>query len=55
MLDEDAVRGLVGDMWRLKQHERPALDEIYEYMLGRRGLPRVPDGAEREIEDLAKL
>ena len=55
MLNEDEVRGLVSDMWRLKQHERPELDEIYDYMLGRKGVPKVPTGSEREIEDMAKL
>jgi len=55
MLNEDEVRGLVGDMWLLRQSERPQLDQVYDYMLGRRGLPRVPEGCEQEVDELARL
>jgi hypothetical protein len=55
MLDEQQIRTLTSDMWMLRQSERLVLDDIYDYMLGRRGFPRVPDNCEREIEDLAKL
>lgn len=55
MLDEDDIRDLVGDMWRLHQAERFWLDTIYDYVNGRRGQPQVPEGAQQEIKDLAKL
>lgn len=55
MLDEQQIRTLTSDMWMLRQSERLVLDDIYDYMLGRRGFPRVPDNCEKEIEDLARL
>ena len=55
MLDESQIRDLVQDMYLLQQSELSDLDRIYEFMSGTRGLPRVPEGAEREIEDLARL
>lgn len=55
MLDESQIHDLVQDMWLLQQSELAVLDNVYDYMQGHRGLPRVPEGAEREIEDLARL
>lgn len=55
MLDDGQIRDLVQDMWLLQQSELATLDNVYEYMQGRRGLPRTPEGAEKEIEDLARL
>src|SRR5262245_40799067 len=55
MLDETEIRELVSDMWRLHEAERVWLDTIYEYVTGIRGQPVVPEGAERELKDLAKL
>jgi len=55
MLDDQQIRALVSDMWLLRQSERTVLDNIYEYMLGQRGFPRVPENAEKEIQELANL
>ena len=55
MLDDQQIRGLVSDMWLLRQSERTVLDNIYEYMLGLRGVPRIPENAEKEIQELAHL
>lgn len=55
MLDDDGVRGIVSDMWRLHLSERTYLDRIYGYVVGQVGSPHVPDGAEDEIKDLARL
>jgi len=55
MLDSDDLRGLVSDMWMLRQSERAVLDNIYEYMKGDRGFPSLPDAVEQEIVDLARL
>jgi hypothetical protein len=55
MLDEQQIYSLTSDMWLLRQRERMVLDDIYDYMLGRKGFPRVPDNCEAEIEDLARL
>lgn len=55
MLDDDGVRGIVGDMWRLHLSERTYLDRIYGYVVGQAGSPHVPEGAEDEIKDLARL
>lgn len=55
MLDDDQIRGLVSDMWALQLQEQGWLNRIYGYVTGTRGRPPVPEGAEDEIEDLAKL
>jgi len=55
VLDVDQIHRLTSDMWMLRQSERVVLDNIYEYMLARRGHPRVPDNCEKEIENLAAL
>lgn len=55
MLDQEAIRRLVGDMWRLHDSERMALDRVYEFTAGMRGAPDVPVGAEQEVKDLARL
>jgi len=55
MLDDQQIRALVSDMWLLRQSERTVLDNIYEYMLGLRGFPRVPENSEKEIQELANL
>lgn len=55
MLDDDAIRGLVGDMWRLHESESTWLDRIYEFVTGQRGAPEIPEGAEQEVKDLARL
>jgi hypothetical protein len=55
VLDEQQIYSLTSDMWLLRQRERMVLDDIYDYMLGRKGFPRVPDNCETEIEELARL
>lgn len=55
MLDEDDIRRLVGDMRLLHDSERDVLDRVYEYTAGMRGAPSVPEGAEREVKELARL
>ena len=55
MLDEQQIRALVSDMWLLRQREMAVLNNIYDYMQGRRGFPTTPDNCEGEIESLAKL
>jgi hypothetical protein len=55
MLDEEEIRTVVRDMWQLHQDELVALDRVYEYVNGMRGWPAIPDGAEQEIQDLARL
>jgi len=55
MLDEEEIRTLVADMWRLHEAERVWLDTIYDYVSGVRGYPMVPEGSEQEVKDLAKL
>jgi hypothetical protein len=55
VLDEEEIRTLVGDMWRLHEAERVGLDIIYEYAQGVRGYPKVPEGTGQEVKDLAKL
>jgi len=55
MLSDEDLRQLVADMWLLRRSERAVLDTIYEYMIGNRGYPSVPDAAEQEIVDLARL
>ncbi|MCZ1070812.1 phage portal protein [Rhodococcus sp. A5(2022)] len=55
MLSTDEIDALIADMWTMHLSERGKLDRIYEYTLGRRGIPEVPDGAGQELKDLAKL
>lgn len=55
MLDEQDIRALVPDMWLLRQREMAVLDNVYEYMQGRRGLPKTPDNCEDEVKNLAGL
>lgn len=55
MLDEQEIRALVSDMWLLRQREMAVLDNIYDYMQGRRGFPKTPDSCEDEIQNLAQL
>jgi hypothetical protein len=42
-------------MWRLHLSERTYLDRIYGYVIGQVGSPHVPENAEDEIKDLARL
>lgn len=55
MLDDDGVRRIIADMWLLHLDERTYLDDIYGYVTGSKGVPEVPEGAEAEVKDLARL
>jgi Phage portal protein, SPP1 Gp6-like len=55
LLDEQQIRALVSDMCMLRQNERVVLDNVYEYMKGRRGFPKTPDSCGDEVKDLARL
>lgn len=55
MLDDVAIKGLIGDMWQMHLVERAWLDRLYEYTKGIRGAPDVPDGAVQEVKDIARL
>lgn len=54
-LDEEQLRALIANTWRLYLEERAWLDRIYEYLKGLRGAPEVPEGTGDEVKDLAKL
>lgn len=54
-LDENQLRTLTADMWRMHLDERLWLDRIYEYTKGLRGVPKVPEDAGQEVKDMAKL
>ena len=55
MLNDEQIKALVSDMWALHLQEASWLDRIYGYVKGIRGVPAIPDDAENEIKDLAKL
>ncbi|MBF6584424.1 phage portal protein [Nocardia farcinica] len=54
-LDEDDLRDLIANLWRMHLEERLWLDRIYEYTKGLRGVPEVPEGTGDEVKALAKL
>ncbi|WP_280246164.1 phage portal protein [Nocardia abscessus] len=54
-LDEDELRTLISDMWRMHMEERLWLDRIYDYLKGLRGAPEVPEGTGDEVKNLARL
>lgn len=55
LLDEAEIKNLIADMWRIHLSELGWLDRIYEYSIGLRGRPQVPENAGQEVKDLAKL
>ncbi len=55
MLDEDVVEGLISDMWTLHLSERARFDRVYSYVKGRNGVPELPEGSGRELQELAAL
>lgn len=55
MLNEEAIRTLVSDLWMYHQTELIWLDRIYGYAAGQLGRPQVPEGSEQEVKDLASL
>jgi len=54
-MSDETIRSLVGDLWRLHVTELGWLDTIYGYTKGILGVPEVPDGATKEIKQLARL
>ncbi|MEU2106488.1 phage portal protein [Nocardia sp. NPDC019255] len=54
-LDEEQLRTLISNMWRLHLLERVELDRIYNYVRGEWGIPAVPEESHDELKDLAKL
>lgn len=54
-LDEEQLRTLISNMWRMHMQERLWLDRIYEYAKGLRGVPDVPEESADEVKELAKL
>lgn len=55
LLNEAEIKNLIADMWRIHLSELGWLDRIYEYSIGLRGRPETPEGASREVKDLARL
>lgn len=55
LLDEVEIKNLIADMWRIHLSELGWLDRIYEYSIGLRGRPQVPENSGQEVKDLAKL
>jgi hypothetical protein len=47
----DSVR----ELWDLHLADRARLDNIFEYVHERRGLPRVPDDASSEVREIARM
>ncbi|AEK09820.1 portal protein [Mycobacterium phage ShedlockHolmes] len=54
-LTDAQIVKLVQEMWLLQLTERSQLDRIYEYTKGRRGRPKLPEGASDEVKDIAAL
>lgn len=55
MLDDREIRDVIAAMWQIHLSERSWLDRIGDYAKGIRGVPEVPESAEQEIKDLARL
>lgn len=55
MLDRDDINSLVYRLRRIHEGERPRFDRMYGYARGDLGSPNVPEGAEQEVKDLAKI
>lgn len=55
MLDADEIELQVRDLWARHVDELPRLTKIFNYATGVWGVPDVPEGASREIKDLARL
>lgn len=55
MLTPDEVVSTVRDLWKRHQDELVQHDRVYDYLRGRRGRPQVPEGANAELKELARL
>uniref|UniRef100_A0AAU8GNR4 Portal protein n=1 Tax=Mycobacterium phage Pharb TaxID=3136626 RepID=A0AAU8GNR4_9VIRU len=54
-LTDREILKLVQEMYTLHLDDRGKLDRIYEYTKGRRGRPKLPEGASDEVKDIATL
>lgn len=54
-LTDEQIASLVQKMYTLHLEERAKFDRIYEYVKGKRGRPKVPEGASDEVKDIAAL
>lgn len=54
-LEDTALKQLISQMWLIHLRERAQLDMLYEYVNGQRGRPIVPDKANKEIQEIARL
>lgn len=55
MLDDAEVLALVGRLQTLHLSERGDLDELRDWIKGRKGIPRLPEDAPKEVRELAPL
>lgn len=55
MLTPDEVRDVTRDLWKRHQNELPEHDRVYRYVRGKAGVPSLPDGANSELEEIARL
>lgn len=55
MLGEDEILEVTQDLWQLHIDESHHFDRIYEFVQGRRGIPEVPEGANDELHQLARM
>lgn len=55
MLERDMINTLVSRMRRMHEAERPRFDRIYGFVRGDLGTPNVPEAAEQEIKDIARI
>lgn len=54
-LSDKEIASLVQKMYMLHLEDRGKFDRIYEYTKGKRGRPKVPEGASDEVKDIAAL
>lgn len=54
-LDLEDMRHLVSRMWMLHQQELLTFNRIHAYASGRLGYPSLPEGADQEVKDIARL
>lgn len=55
MLEPDEVLDVVRDLWAMRRAEQTRHDRVHGYVSGDLGTPDVPEGANAELKDLAKL
>ena len=55
MLTLNEVQATATELWRAHADEMPRLEEIRDYMLGKRGRPTLPDDPDEEIIELSRL